>query len=139
MNRLLIDSDVALDFFFDRSPFSESAAEIFKRCESGDIKGYFTPLAFSNMYYIMRKTASHQVVLEKIKLLLSITDVLQMTRSIVFQAANSEFKDFEDALQYFSAIHHNGIDIILSRNLKDYAQSKIAVMTPEHYLKTISA
>lgn len=136
MNRVLIDSDIALDFFFDRKPFSDSAAEIFKRCETGEILGHFTPLAFSNMYYILRKTTSHQVVLEKIKLLLSITDVLQMNKSIVFQAANSEFKDFEDALQYFSAVHDSGVDIILSRNLKDYAKSKIAVMTPEHYLKT---
>lgn len=139
MNRVLIDSDVALDFFFDRKPFSESAAEIFKRCETGEILGYFTPLAFSNMYYIMRKTTSHLVVLEKIKLLLSITDVLQMNKSIVFQAANSKFKDFEDALQYFSAVHNGGVDIILSRNLKDYTKSQIAVMTPEHYLKTTSA
>lgn len=139
MNRVLIDSDVALDFFFDRKPFSESAAEIFKRCETGEILGYFTPLAFSNMYYIMRKTTSHQVVLEKIKLLLSITDVLQMNKSIVFQAAHSGFRDFEDALQYFSAVHDSGVDIILSRNLKDYAKSQIAVMTPEHYLKTTSA
>lgn len=114
MNRVLIDSDVALDFFFDRKPFSESAAEIFKRCETGEILGYFTPLAFSNMYYILRKTTGHQLVLEKIKLLLSITDVLQMNKSIVFQAANSEFKDFEDASQYFSAVHNGGVDIILN-------------------------
>lgn len=139
MNRVLIDSGVALDFFFDRKPFSESAAEIFKRCETGEILGYFTPLAFSNMYYILRKTTGHQLVLEKIKLLLSITDVLHMNKSIVIQAANSEFKDFEDGLQYFSAVHNGVVDVILCRNLKDYTKSQIAVMTPEHYLRTTSA
>jgi hypothetical protein len=66
-------------------------------------------------------------------------DVLQMDKEIVVQALNSGFKDFEDALQNFAAIKSGNIDVIITRNVKDYTKSKIGVLTPEGYLKSISA
>ncbi|WGK94426.1 MULTISPECIES: type II toxin-antitoxin system VapC family toxin [Flavobacterium] len=75
MTRILIDTDVILDFFFDRQPFSENAARIFSLCESKEIKGYITPVIISNVYYLLRQTASHEKVIEKLKLLVAITEI----------------------------------------------------------------
>ena len=58
-----------------------------------------------------------------------------MDKNAVLNALNSSFKDFEDALQNFSAIENGEISIILTRNLKDFKKSELAILTPETYLK----
>ena len=63
-------------------------------------------------------------------------DVIQMDAGVVRSALMSEFKDFEDALQNFAAINQGNINVIITRNIKDYKKSKIGVLTPENYIKT---
>ncbi len=138
MDQILIDTDVLLDFFFDRKPFSKYATEVLNLCEKKKLSGYTTPLIISNVYYLLRKTAKHDIILEKIKQLLNIIDIINIDKNVVFNALNSEFKDFEDALQNFSAIENGEIKIILTRNIKDFKKSKLAILTPETYLKGIA-
>ena len=135
MDKVLIDTDVLLDFFFDRKPFAEYSAGVLNLCAEKEIKGYFTPVIISNVYYLLRKTAKHDIIVEKIKQLLNIIDIIKMDKNAVLDALNSEFKDFEDALQNFSAIQNGQIKIILTRNLKDFKKSDLAILTPETYLK----
>ncbi len=138
MKSVLIDSDVILDSLFDRKPFAEHATIILKMCETGKINGFLTPLIYSNVYYLLRQTAKHEKVIEKLKQLLKITEVLQMDRKVVENALNSGFKDFEDSLQNYSAFNSGKIEVILTRNLKDYKNSELGVFTPETYLKSIN-
>ncbi len=135
MDNVLIDTDVILDSFFDREPFSEFSTEILNLCEQKKLNGFTTPVIISNVYYLLRKSAKHQIIIEKIKQLLTIIDIVKMDKNVVLSALNSEFKDFEDALQNFSAIENGNIKIILTRNIKDFSKSKLAVLTPETYLK----
>ena len=135
MTRILIDTDVILDFFFDRQPFSENAAKVFSLCELQEIKGFVTPVIISNVYYLLRQIAKHEKVVEKLKLLVSITEILVIDKAIIIQALNSPFKDFEDALQNYSAEFDTEIDIILTRNTKDFKNSLLAVMTPDNFMK----
>ena len=135
MDKVLIDTDVILDFFFDRKPFSKYATEILNLCEENKLDGFTTPVIISNVYYLLRKTAKHDIIVEKIKQLLTIIDVVIIDRNVVVNALNSKFKDFEDALQNFSAIENREIKIILTRNIKDFKKSELAVLTPETYLK----
>lgn len=135
MDMALIDTDVILDFLFDRKPHSDFASEIFVRCENNKTKGFVTPVIISNVYYLLRKTATHATVIKKMKQLLLFLDVLNMNKKVVMDALNSDFKDFEDALQNFSAVHHPEINVILTQNIKDYKKSELAVFTPEIYLK----
>ncbi|MCD6380056.1 PIN domain-containing protein [bacterium] len=139
MDRVLIDSDVILDFFFNREPFVEYSTAILSMCESKKIDGFLTPLIYSNMYYLLRQTAKHEKVVKKLKQLFQITEILQMDRIVVENALNSGFKDFEDSLQNFSAVNSGKIDLILTRNLKDYKNSELGVFTPETYIKSINA
>ena len=135
MDHVLIDTDVIMDFFFDRKPFAEFATEILNRCEEKKIKGFTTPVIICNVYYLLRKTASHQLIVEKIKQLLNIIEIIEMNKDVVFEALNSEFKDFEDSLQNYSAIKDGKINIILTRNIKDFKKSSLAILTPKTYLK----
>lgn len=135
MDSVLIDTDVILDSLFDRKPFAEFSTEILNLCEQKKIIGFTTPVIISNVYYLLRKTAKHQIIVEKIKQLLSIINVVKMNEQVVLNALNSEFKDFEDALQNFSAIENGNVKIILTRNIKDFSKSKLVILTPETYLK----
>ncbi len=135
MKKILIDTDVILDFFFDRKPFSENSAIILNMCERKHIQGFVTPVIISNSYYLLRRNAQHDKVIDKLKQLLSITDVLNMNKQIIVNAINSDFKDFEDALQNFAAVLNGDIDVIVTRNVKDFKKSEIAILTPESFLK----
>jgi len=136
MQKILIDTDVILDFFFDRKPFSDNAAQILALCESKEIKGYITSVIISNIYYLLRQTATHEKVVEKLIQLISITEVLTTDKEIINKTLNSKFKDFEDALQNFSAELSGEVDLIITRNTKDFKNSSLGIMTPENYLKT---
>jgi len=135
MDHVLIDSDVILDFFFDREPFAEYATQIFVLCENNTIKGFTTPVIISNVYYLLNKIAKHEVIVEKLKQLLNIIDIVEIDKDIIIDALNSNFKDFEDALQNYAAESSDKIKVILTRNTKDYQKSKLAVFSPEMYLR----
>ena len=137
MDKLLIDTDVILDFFFDRKPFSEEASRILSLCEKGEVKGFVTSIMLSNVYYLLRKTANHEKVIENLKMLMNIIDFTTPNKNTVIEALNSEFKDFEDALQNFSALNEKEIKVIITRNTKDYKSSTLSIMTPESYLKSV--
>lgn len=139
MKSVLLDTDIILDFFFDRKPSSEYSAQILSLCESKEIKGYVTSVIISNVYYLLRQTASHDKVIEKLTQLITLTEVLITSKEIIIQALNSKFKDFEDALQNYSAEVSENIDVVITRNTKDYKNSNLSIMTPETYIKTKTA
>ena len=138
MENILIDTDVILDFFFDRKPFSDNAATILSYCDSKKLNGFITPVICSNVYYLLRRTSKHEKVIEKLSQLLTFINVLQMDKEIVLEALNSKFKDFENALQNFAAIKSGNIEAIITRNIKDFTNSEIGVLTPTNFLKTIN-
>jgi predicted nucleic acid-binding protein len=137
MKRVLLDTDVILDFFFDRKPFSEDAAKVLGLCELKVVTGFITPVILSNVYYLLRQTDKHDKIIDKLQQLMEIIDVLLIDKNIIKQALSSDFKDFEDALQNFSAEKDGQIDVIITRNMKDFKKSKLGVMTPKEYLKLV--
>ena len=139
MDKILIDTDVILDVFFNRKPFVEYSSQVIGLCEAKKIKGYLTPVIYSNLYYLLRQRARHDKIIDKLKHLLTITDVLSMDSIVVKNALNSEFKDFEYSLQNFAAMQHGEIAVIVTRNIKDYKKSKIGVLTPETYIKSLTS
>jgi predicted nucleic acid-binding protein len=139
MKSVLIDTDVILDFFFDRKPFSDDAARVLSLCESREIKGFITSVIISNVYYLLKQNSTHEKVIEKLRQLVTITEILTTDKDAILKALNSNFKDFENALQNYSAELNGQIDIIITRNIKDFKNSSLGIMTPGNYLKTIIA
>lgn len=136
MTDLFIDTDVVIDFLIDRKPHSRDAAIIFTLIEQKRIKGYSSSLTFSNLYYVLRKIESHNKVKSKLESLSQIIGILKVEERTIKDALASDFPDFEDSVQYFSALDSKKIDVIITRNTKDYKKSDIPVMTPGDYLKT---
>lgn len=135
MDKVLIDTDVILDFFFDRRPFSDHAARILSLCEKGELDGCVTPIMISDVYYLLRKTAKHEKVIDHLKRLMEIVNVVHIDKTTITDALNSQFKDFEDALQNFSAQNDKEVKVIITRNAKDYKTSDLSIMTPDMFLK----
>jgi predicted nucleic acid-binding protein len=136
MKSVLIDTDVLLDFYLDRKPFSEDSLQLLLKCEQKQCRAFITPVIVANTYYILRRHATHHYVVERLQILLSTISVLAMDQKQVLAALESKFTDFEDALQYFSAGNSNKIDAIITRNIKDFKKSALPVFTPQEYLAT---
>ncbi|PIV60472.1 MAG: DNA-binding protein [Bacteroidetes bacterium CG02_land_8_20_14_3_00_31_25] len=136
MTQILLDTDVILDFFLERKPFSQDSVKILSLAENKKIKVYVTSLSFSNCYYILKQIGSRETVIDNLRKLARISEIMSVNSKSVELALYSEFRDFEDALQYFSAYQKDKINVIITRNIKDYKKSELPVMTPENYLKS---
>jgi predicted nucleic acid-binding protein len=139
MTDLFIDTDVIIDFLIDRKPYSREAAIIFTLIEQKKLKGYASSLTFSNLYYVLRKFESHKKVISKLDSLSKILVILKVEEQTIKTALASGFLDFEDGIQYYCASEYKKIDVIITRNTKDYKNSEIPVMTPGDYLITVSS
>ena len=138
MKSVLIDTDVLLDFYLDRKPFSEDSLQLLLKCEQKQFRAYITPVIVANTYYILRRHAPHHYVIERLQVLLNTIHILAMDQKQVLAALESKFTDFEDALQYFSAVNSNKIDAIITRNIKDFKKSGLPVFTPNEFLATFA-
>jgi predicted nucleic acid-binding protein len=137
MTDIFIDTDVIIDFLIDKEPHSREAAIIFTLIEQKKLKGYVSSLTFSNLYYILRKIESHIKVIAKLDSISRLLTILKVDQQIIKFAIASGFPDFEDSIQYNCALDYKKIDVLITRNIKDYKGSQIPVMTPAVYLKMV--
>lgn len=137
MRQIFIDTNVIIDFLADRSPFSEYAAILFQFAKEKKIKIFISAISFNNTYYILRKVTSHKKALNLISGIEDIVEIQETNRKIIRKAIKSNFNDFEDAIQYYSAIELGVIDIITTRDLKDFKRSELPVLSPETTVKLL--
>ena len=136
MTDLFIDTDVIIDFIIDRQPFSREAAQVFTLIDQRKVKGYTSALCYSNLYYVLSKYSSHKKVITMLNELSELVGILKVDDDIIKASLASDFSDFEDAIQYYTAQEYKRIDVIITRNIKDYKKSALPVMTPGTFMKT---
>lgn len=137
MNGIFIDSDIFIDLLARRQ-FHVEAAELLTLAAERKVNAYTTPIVLANVDYIITKYANKGKSRRAIKALRRNVSVLPMDQTIVDSALDSEFTDFEDAMQYFSAESQN-LDFIVTRNKKDYKNGKIRVVTARELVDMYSA
>jgi len=137
MTRLFLDTNVILDLLGERSPFFDSIAKITTLADQRKLILVASPLSFTTVEYVLTKFESSESVLNKLRKFKIICKIGEVNEETIEKGLNSNFKDFEDAVQYFTAIKANTA-IIITRNGKDYKNSTIPVMTAEEYLSSIS-
>ena len=133
---VFIESEVLLDLLTERKLFVDNAVRIIQLATEGAILASTTPLVIANIYYILKKDFSHKSILIKFNELLSVVDIVNMNKRSVMEALNSDFTDFEDALQNFS-LKNTDIQTIITRNIKDYKNSEFNVLTPSEFLESL--
>jgi predicted nucleic acid-binding protein len=136
MKSIFLDTNIVIDLLAYRMPFYTEAAKLFSLADKEKIRLSISALCLADSNYILsRQNPEMEVrkILRKFKVLVT---VLPLDDKISDLALNSEFKDFEDAIQYFTAIE-NDQDIIITRNQPDFKESKIPIMTAGEFIKSI--
>jgi predicted nucleic acid-binding protein len=136
MSRIFLDTNVILDLLGERVPFFDSIAKVATLADQKKLTIIVSPLSFTTIDYVLNKYESSEAVLNKLRKFKIICEVCEVNEETIDKALNSNFKDFEDAVQYFTALQSN-CSIIITRNGKDFKNSTIPIMTAEEYLSSI--
>ena len=134
--RLFLDTNVMLDFLGERDPFYVSAAKIATLADKRYLQIVVSALSYATISYFLTKYEGIKKTKEKLRKFKVISEICELDEVIIEKGLNSDFSDFEDSLQYFSAIRIE-CDIIITRNGKDFKKSEIPVMSPEEFLCSI--
>jgi len=135
MTRLFLDTNIVVDLLERRVPFCYDAVRLFTMAYNKQVQLIVSPMTYSTASFLLRKHGS-----EGVRNLLSnfrqLSRVATTNERIVDDALASKFKDYEDAMQYYTAVKAKA-DAIITRNGKDFAFSKIPVMTATEYIATL--
>lgn len=136
MTKLFIDSDIFLDVLLDRKEFVDQSSKIFDLSTRNSFKLFTSSICISNTYYICSNLVGKEAARKNLNLIKPLFEICPSSNLAIEQALNSEFADLEDAFQYFTAVE-NSIDVIITRNIKDFKLSEIPVLNPTQYLATL--
>ena len=136
--RILLDSNVVIDFFEGREPFFEESARVMEQVEQGVATGLLCATTLTTITYLAGKTVGKRQAVEQVRQLLTLFEVAPVTRAVLDAALAGNMADFEDAV-LAEAAHQAGAQAIITRNLKDFARSPVRAYTPRQWLAMGSA
>jgi predicted nucleic acid-binding protein len=134
--RVLLDTNVVLDFVLQRNPFFAEADEIFIKLKNAEFVGYVSPITPINVFFTTRKEKGKDIAFIAVGELLTLTDITKISKRHFENALNSTFKDYEDSVQHESAISEN-LDAIITRNTKDFSNSNVKIYSPKEFLEIL--
>ena len=134
VNRILVDTNVLLDYLLERDPFFEDAKEVILSCINGKTKGCIAAHSIPNMFFILRKDYTAKERREILSNLCTIFDVEGIDKAkLISGLENENFSDFEDCLQMECAKSYKA-DYIVTRNVSDYETSEVKAIMPKDYV-----
>ena len=136
MRKIFPDTNIILDLLAYRMPFYTEAAELFSLADKKKLILSISSLCLADTHYILSKQNPEMEVRKILRKFKVLVNVLPLDDKITDLALNSEFRDFEDAIQYYTAIE-NEQELIITRNYSDFKDSKIPVMTAGEFIKSI--
>ena len=137
MKKVFIDTNIVIDLLSKREPFYDESADLFSLADKKIIELSISSLTIANTSYIILRQTNSKTAKEILRKLRLIVNVLPLNDKIIGIALNDDsFSDFEDGLQYFTAVENNQ-DLIITRNLKDFKASKLPVMTARQFIETL--
>jgi len=131
--KVFVDTDIIYDLIGRRDPFYLAAAQLFTLADEGKIQIFISALSLANLHYLISKQRSEEESKEILRKFKVLVHVAPLNDKIIDLALNSEFSDLEDAIQYYSALQ-NEIEVLLTRNLKDYKKAQITVLTAQDFI-----
>lgn len=134
MKKIFLDTNIIIDFLGKRGTFYEPIAKILTLADRKQLQVFTSANAIVNAYYILSRTEAKEKVLDKIRRLKVICMISPLNEAVVMKAIYSDFKDFEDAIQYHSAMAQE-CDTIITRNESDFLKSEIPIMNADVFLK----
>lgn len=135
--RIFLDTNIILDLLGERKPFYDPIAKIATLAEKEKLTMVVSPISFATVNYFLAKYENSEIAIEKLRKFKIICKICSLDEQTIEKGLNSSIRDFEDALQYFSATKSE-CSIIISRNGKDFKQSLLPVMTADEFLKSLT-
>lgn len=136
MKKIFLDTNVILDLLAERNPFYDSIAKIATLADQKKVSLIVSPLSFTTVDYVLNKFEPRESVLNKLRKFKIICEICEVNEETIEKGLNSSFKDFEDAVQYYTAVQSD-CTVIITRNGKDFKNSTIPIMTGDEYLSSI--
>jgi len=136
--KILFDTNIIIDVFLDRKPFSEHASYLMSKVERSEITGFLCASTVTTIHYLLSKYLDKEKAIESINSLMALFEVASVNRLVIENALQSKFTDFEDAVLHESA-RHAGAEYIITRNIKDFKKTKIPAFTPTEFLSMLEA
>lgn len=134
--KVLIDTNVILDVILKRQPFYDFSAKVLELADKG-VEEYISASAVTDIFYLAyRDLKDRDKVIGLMKDVLEIAKIISVSEKEIFNAFDLNWKDFEDAVQHSAALS-NGIDIIVTRNMKGFSQAEVKICTPEEVIQFI--
>lgn len=133
MNKVFFDTNVMIDVIGRREQFCKPAMQIMSLADRGLIRIYVSALSYATASFILGRYNKEIDIISEFSKFMKITTATLVDSSTIEQSVESKFKDFEDAMQYYSAKHEN-IDYIITRNKKDFEESDIPVYEPQEFV-----
>jgi predicted nucleic acid-binding protein len=133
--KVFVDTNVLLDVLAKREDFYDDSAEVWTLAETGRITGFISTLSLANLYYILRRADGAKASRKNLRLVRDIFTLITFDTQIANQAIDSEIADFEDGIQFFSALRA-GATTLITRNTKDFPATDLAIQTPTQFLST---
>lgn len=131
--RVMVDTNVILDVWLSREPYWKESARLIANIECRKLRGFLCPTTVTTLHYLGKKVLGEKHARELLKKLLNIFEIGVLSPEVFRQALESDVTDFEDAVIEAVSIA-NKVDIIASRDLKDFRKSKVPVMEPSQIL-----
>ena len=137
MKRIFVDANVLVDLLTERRGFYDDAKKLFKLCKERKITPYISSVSIAIINYLLLKIYNEKKAREALEKIYRLTEILPFHKRIISLAHYSNFKDLEDGFQYFTAKESN-INVIITRNQKDFQVNDISIITPKQFIEMFS-
>ena len=135
--KVFVDTNVVLDVLAARKAFYNNSMRIWTLAESGRFEAHIAAISFSNCYYIIRKYADRSNAEKALRLLRDVFTPVDLTAQVLNQAIDAGFPNFEDAIQFHSAVHAHA-ECIITRNPDHFPRAPLSVLSPAEFLASHS-
>lgn len=135
--KIFVDTNIIIDLIADRKPYSKYALILFTKAEHKKLKLYCSSHSVATTHYLLKKYMEEKKLREILYSLLDLIQIIPVDTDIIKKGLRSKHKDFEDALQILCASSVEKMDFIVTRNLKDFINSEIQVLSPDEIIKHI--
>jgi len=135
LEKVFVDTNIIIDWLGNRKPFFEFAKALFAKAEGGEVEVLVSVVSFIHTQYILRKHLGKDKTKQALAAMRTICTVCNSGEKEIDLSLVTDFKDFEDAFQYYTALN-NSAQVIITRNPKDFVKAKIPIMSAEEYIKS---
>ena len=133
MKSIFFDINIILDIFLKREPFYSASAQVFSLVETRQFNGYLGALSYPILFYLLKKELDRNEAMALLKKIRIVLKTVPLVEKVVDSALSSDILDFEDAMQYYSALEVRS-DYFITRNKKDYPTNLLQILTPDEFL-----